>query len=176
MHRGGSGSGHVAAVAWQSSSGGGRGASWRIIKSLHHVAVAAVVSSWPHCGGGHVFGVLLPQSWSWSQRGGWRGRLRQAQRSGACNCGVHGNAARAVTRGGQGGTCSSGVHGDTTHVVTRARQSGACGNKGMAKWHVQWAREMRGRARHRRGAHKVARVQLQGTQEVSFCTEKNTYL
>jgi len=44
---------------------GGRGALWHIIESLHHVVVAAVVSSWSHCGGGCIFGVLLLQLWSW---------------------------------------------------------------------------------------------------------------
>ena len=66
-------SGHVA---------GSCGALWCIIELLHHIAVAAVVSSWSHCGGGHIFGVLLLQLWLWLQQGGLRGWLRQGWQGG----------------------------------------------------------------------------------------------
>jgi len=61
---------------------GGCGTSWCIIELLHHIAVAAVVSSWSHCGGGHIFGVLLLQLWLWLQQGRLRGWLRQGWQGG----------------------------------------------------------------------------------------------
>jgi len=82
-HCGSSGGSHVAVVTWQSSSGSSCSTLWHIIKSLHHVVVAIVVLLWSHYGGGHIFGVLLPQLWLWSQQGRW---LSNAPCSCACAC------------------------------------------------------------------------------------------